>query len=60
MAARPVVMRGLALQKAGRWAAAREAYAEALRRDPADPRLGRLHAMAESAAAGPVASVPTP
>ncbi|BAM03597.1 tetratricopeptide repeat protein [Phycisphaera mikurensis] len=56
----PVVMRGLCLQKTGQWAAAREAYAEALRRQPGDSRVARLLAAAERAAGpAPLAAVET-
>ncbi|MFW6059167.1 MAG: tetratricopeptide repeat protein [Phycisphaeraceae bacterium] len=38
----PFIMRGLSLQRAGRTAAARDAYQQALQRNPDDPRAQRL------------------
>ena len=38
----PLILRGLSLQKAGRHAAAIEAYQEALKRQPDDPRARQL------------------
>jgi len=40
--ATPVILRGIALQQSDRLAAAAEAYREALRRDPNDPRAAQL------------------
>ncbi len=38
----PLILRGLSLQKAGRFAAAAQAYQQALKRQPDDPRAGKL------------------
>ncbi|MFP4223307.1 MAG: tetratricopeptide repeat protein [Phycisphaeraceae bacterium] len=40
--ATPLILRGISLQKAGRIAAAADAYQQALDRNPADPRAQRL------------------
>ena len=40
--AEPMILRGITLQKLGRSTAAAEAYADALRRQPGDPRAARL------------------
>ena len=45
--ATPVILRGIALQQSDRLAAAAEAYREALKRDPSDPRAAKLLAQLE-------------
>lgn len=55
----PSLLRGLALQGEGRWAAARDAFADARTRAPGDERIRRLH-VAAAAAADPLVAVPTP
>jgi len=48
--ATPVILRGIALQQSDRLAAAAEAYREALKRDPQDPRAAKLLARLERGA----------
>ena len=48
--ATPVILRGIALEKSDRLAAAAEAYREALQRDPNDPRAAQLLARLERGA----------
>jgi len=48
--ATPVILRGIALQQSDRLAAAAEAYREALKRDPSDPRAAQLLARLERGA----------
>ena len=48
--ATPVILRGIALQQSDRLAAAAEAYREALKRDPNDPRAAKLLAQLERGA----------
>ena len=45
--ATPVILRGITLERSGRQAAAAEAYREALKRDPSDPRATDLLARLE-------------
>jgi Flp pilus assembly protein TadD len=44
----PLILRGIALQQAGRTTAAAEAYAEALKRQPNDARAASLLASVET------------